>query len=191
MTSKKWITTINNPNIEDYESLLKIAFDAGATYVTGQLEVGESGTAHLQIFTCWPTAVRGSKISKFWPRSANFPVKKDNGTAAYCNKEEGRMDGPWTFGEPPKMGRPKKSLLEMISTPVRELVKAGMLTNAAQYNATVKAQQHYNSQLQGRQITYRNPKGIWYHGVSGVGKSRNVRELFPGAYIKDLTVWWE
>lgn len=29
------------------------------------------------------------------------PVKKDNGAADYCNKEETRLEGPWDFGIKP------------------------------------------------------------------------------------------
>jgi hypothetical protein len=31
----------------------------------------------------------------------------DNGVAAYCNKDKGRLEGPWEFGIKPKNGRRK------------------------------------------------------------------------------------
>lgn len=33
--------------------------------------------------------------------------------------------------------------------------------------------------------------GTWYFGQAGSGKSSTARRLYPGAYFKNVTVWWD
>lgn len=40
-------------------------------------------------------------MKKHFPRAHLDPVVRDEGAAPYCNKEETRVDGPWTFGTIP------------------------------------------------------------------------------------------
>jgi len=58
------------------------------------------------------------------------PVSKDNGAAAYCMKEETRLDGPWTYGEKPldmtnseeNKKRRKLTNEELLNTNMKELI---------------------------------------------------------------------
>lgn len=86
--------------IESY--LEKWHKDAGASYVTGQLEKGnENGTRHLQYYLHFPGNKRPAALKKHCGKSHFTIVKKDNGAPEYCNKEETRIDGPWTYGIKP------------------------------------------------------------------------------------------
>jgi hypothetical protein len=40
-------------------------------------------------------------MKKLSPTAAWYIVKKDNGCAKYANKEETRVEGPWSYGDAP------------------------------------------------------------------------------------------
>ena len=54
--------------------------------------------------------IRLGALKKICPKAHFESVKVDNGVAAYCNKEKGRLGEPITFGEPSKNGRPKLAI---------------------------------------------------------------------------------
>jgi len=96
-----WIGTYNNIDTcicEDY--LEKWHTLHKAVYVTGQLEKGKEGTPHLQFFVQFAKASkkRLAGMKKVCSHSHFEPVKFNNGADEYCNKEETRLEGPWTFG---------------------------------------------------------------------------------------------
>ncbi len=96
-----WIGTYNNPHIPADEFIELWHTKAGAAFATGQVEKGEEGTPHIQFFLHFPKQVRLSALKKNCAKSHFEPVKKDNGAAEYCNKEETRIEGPWSFGVRP------------------------------------------------------------------------------------------
>lgn len=98
MSSKSFILTINNPNVEEELSALR----RHCKYFIGQLERGESGTPHLQILYQHPTKVRPTAIKKLFER-AHIEIARDpRACIKYCSKEETRIDGPWTHGDAPE-----------------------------------------------------------------------------------------
>lgn len=105
-TSRNWIGTINNPTIL-FESL----WDPEAmNYMIGQLEKGEEGTLHYQLFINLKRDQRLSYLKKI-NNEAHWEIAKDaNKARNYCKKEESRVEGPWEFGEFKKRGGDHKSL---------------------------------------------------------------------------------
>lgn len=103
MTYNKFIGTLNNIDPVMCESYLEKWHTTGCEYVTGQLEKGKEGTVHLQFFLNFggKAKKRISALKKHCPKAHFEPVIKDNGAAEYCNKDETRIDGPWTYGIKP------------------------------------------------------------------------------------------
>lgn len=100
--ARMYICTLNNPDVVMCEDYLKNWHTkGGAVFVTGQLEKGESGTVHLQYFVQFTTQKRISALRKICPKSHFECVKANNGADTYCNKDDTRIDGPWTFGIKP------------------------------------------------------------------------------------------
>jgi len=100
--ARSYIGTYNNPPVDfiiDY--LEKWTTVGGARYITGQLEKGESGTPHIQFFLNFEKPRAITALKKHCKVSHFEPVKVDNGAAAYCNKEDTRLEGPWEFGTKP------------------------------------------------------------------------------------------
>jgi len=96
--SSRWSFTINNPDME----LPFTDVHARITYMVYQLEVGESGTPHIQGYL----EVSGSRIRRTWlvnscPFLSRATLLVSLGTAAqnkvYCTKEP-RLRGPWETG---------------------------------------------------------------------------------------------
>lgn len=100
----QWIGTYNNIDVTIAEDYLKKWHEtAKAVYVTGQIEKGKEGTIHLQYFVQFgpKDQKRLSALKKFCSKSHFEIVKQNNGADAYCNKEDTRVEGPWTFGIKP------------------------------------------------------------------------------------------
>jgi len=117
--SRMFICTYNNPPSGEAEQYLsKWHSQAKAVYVTGQLEKGSGGTVHLQYYLHFHSQQRISALKKHCGKSHFEPVKVNNGADDYCNKEDTRVEGPWTFGVKParlnKAGDKKRRNAELL-----------------------------------------------------------------------------
>lgn len=58
-------------------------------------------------------------------------VKKDNGCTEYCNKEETRIEGPWTFGIRParvdKKGDRARQNMELVAMGPAKALEEGII----------------------------------------------------------------
>jgi len=75
---------------------------------------------------------RFSALKKVCSKSHFESVKKDNGAAEYCNKEETRLEGPWTFGIRParvdKKGDRARQNMELIAMGTAKALEEGLIT---------------------------------------------------------------
>lgn len=106
---KTWVFTWNNPRVLDLP-FLKQLFDQLAAKYVFQLEAGEQGTPHVQGVVAFRSARTFSAVRNLHPQVDtdrwHWEVCRNwRLSALYCQKEEGRLDGPWTGGDVP---RPKK-----------------------------------------------------------------------------------
>ena len=130
---KKWVATVNNPTEEALEIVKKAA--AGeepykswvllrVKCLQGQLEVGESGTLHLQLSLWFQDRKRlnGAREIMDHLKMSGAHLEEMRGTwlqsTTYCSKEDGRVQGPWQVGEPPTVG--KAALMARLVTAVAE-----------------------------------------------------------------------
>lgn len=92
--SKYWCWTLNHP------LSTVVPEPDGMSYMVWQLEVGESGTRHLQGYVEFKTNKRLAWLKK-WLATAHFEVRRGTAQQAadYCRKEDGRLDGPWEKGQ--------------------------------------------------------------------------------------------
>lgn len=96
--SKYWCFTINNPTEFD-EGQLDLLKDE-STYLVYQREAGENGTEHYQGYVEFEVRKRMDLVKRIIPR-AHLERRQGNAQQAadYCKKEEGRLAGPFEFGE--------------------------------------------------------------------------------------------
>jgi len=98
--SKHWCFTLNNSSSIEFNEILTINSSIVPRYVF-QSEIGESGTQHLQGYMCFAKKCRPISVFKtnriHWEKTRS--IRK---SIAYCQKKEGRIDGPWYRGiDPP------------------------------------------------------------------------------------------
>jgi len=148
-----------------------------------QLEQGAKGTPHIQGYCYWSAAKSFNTVKGYFPwanleNARGSPAQNQ----AYCTKLEGRLEGPWEFGEAPLQG--KRSDLDE----VKAMLDAG---------ATLKevSQEHfscfirYHRSFREYKLLNTTPRD-WpmdievLVGPSGIGKSREMLERFPRAYWK-------
>lgn len=96
---------MNNPAPGMTEGLLELAGeddDQRARFIVYQLEVGESGTPHLQGYVVFKKPMRLSAVRQLIPR-AHLDIARGTNeqNIAYCTKDETRRDGPWRAGTEP------------------------------------------------------------------------------------------
>lgn len=120
-----WVFTWNNPkHPEDKDKLLSLE----TKYIKFQYEVGEEKkTPHYQgqiVFKDGKTFTAVLKFFKYYCKTNigyTAPTKKILKSINYVGKEEGRLDGPWEQGKPPKEDQGKRNdILE-----IRKLIKEG------------------------------------------------------------------
>ncbi|AXH76771.1 MAG: putative viral replication protein [Cressdnaviricota sp.] len=127
--SKHWCFTLNNPNedsnLEQRESLF-----AKAEQAVFQLEEGEEKTPHWQGYVKLTKKARFSELQKLLMEQdvCHWHIEKCNNIKAsveYCQKDEGRLDGPWIKGfrakvKDPLAGRElrpfQKEIVDLCST---------------------------------------------------------------------------
>jgi len=85
--SSHWMLTINNNGQSDYDDIDR-ARQKG-WQITGQQEVGENGTPHLQLHLATPQ-VRFSAVKKTFPRAHIEVARNVQATENYVNKKETR-----------------------------------------------------------------------------------------------------
>lgn len=101
MQSKYWCFTLNNPLESDQEFEELARGWPALTFLVFQREQGENGTPHLQGYCEFRTAKRASTCKLLHPR-AHWENRRGTQQQAtlYCEKEEGRISGPYRWGSP-------------------------------------------------------------------------------------------
>ena len=178
--------TLNNPQPEENPRLWP------AEYCIWQLERGEEGTPHYQGYIIFKTNKTPHAVKLINPRAHwELRVGTHEGARNYCSKEDTRVDGPWTFGEEPKQGKRTDLLLlkERLDSgvPVKELwadpdtfpVLSKYDRVPALYRLATIPQRRFKTHV------------LVLHGPPGLGKSYFPATVYPDAYYKNNTQWWD
>lgn len=172
--------------------LLPDEFPEWFSYAVWQLECGAEGTMHYQGYLELAgkhSIAQVKTIPGF--ETCHLEVRAGSADQAetYCTKRDTRVDGPWHFGERKEPGK-RSDLVH-----IKRMVDEGAPLTDVWDN-------HYGSMLRYHKAVkeYKRIKTpprteltriFVIVGPSGVGKSRLAREMFPNAYWKNLTKWWD
>lgn len=182
--SRGWILTINYKESEPMtnEQLLKSITDMnGIKYTAFQLEQGEQGTKHHQLYIAFSHAKSFETIKDIFP-TAHIEMIKGTPQQAhdYCTKEDSRIGETTIWGDIPQQG--KRTDLEDIYDMLRDgcTLKDIRDTYPSQYMRYGVRIQNIKQELLEEQYStvFRNLKVIYLHGETGVGKTRYVMEKY-------------
>ena len=182
--ARNFCFTINNYTSADLENLEKIE----SSYILYGLEVGESGTPHVQGYVEFDNATTIRALSKKIPR-AHLEIAKGNwvDNRAYIEKED---KNPTQRGTPKQQG--KRNDIEAI----KSRVKSGTLLMRDVVLETQNIQVIRHAQMV---LTYHEvqrdwePHVSWYYGKSGSGKTQQAKKDLGTNYyhcMRNLK-WWE
>lgn len=133
-------------------------------------------------------------LKKHCKRSHFSVVKVNNGADDYCNKEDTRVDGPWSEGVRParhnSKGDKARRTRELLAMGPEQALMEGHVTLGQGYLNLVRATELYNLR-QAEAVQTESHRGLYYLGPSGVGKSHKARTENPDAYIKDQSKWFD
>lgn len=84
----------------------------------------------------------------------------------------------------------RRPLIEMLETPIFDLVKAGDINSGAAYRALLWAQQHWAGIH--RQEDCNHMRGIWLYGNAGAGKTTSARQFGKASlFLKAQNKWFD
>lgn len=183
--ARNYCFTWNNPLPDDRLSLLM--FDC--RYIIFQLEVGENGTPHYQGTIIFKEAKSFASVKKLLPKCHLEKTADLQASIEYCEKPEGRLDGPWSSGDRPSQGQ-RSDLLE-----VRDLVKQGASLKRIAEECPItfikfhKGIEAYRTQM-ATSRSWMTELHI-YCGATGTGKTRKAFEMCVDPYFKPAGDWWD
>lgn len=159
-----------------------------------QLEKGEKGTPHVQGVVGYKNQRSFASMCTSLPKAHVEPCKNATASWDYCQKEEGRLEGPLTFGVPPARrnvkGDVKKRNALLMEKGAAQAVLDGDI-RIEQFFAVDRAIAAVKSRTQPLDTMDGPLRNLWLYGPPGTGKSRWARKEFPGAYLKDNSMWWD
>ncbi|QMW68702.1 replication-associated protein [Crucivirus-195] len=192
--AKHWVFTLNNYQQDDLSATEKLSEEC--EYLVYGVELGESGTPHLQGYFCLKTKKRRTAIAKILtraylqPKSPKSTVKQ---AVDYCKKEGNFKE----FGRLPeeKHAAGNQANLDKWFT-IKQLAQKGEL-ESIEPEVFIK---HYSTlkriKADARPIPADldwtvEPPNEWIYGPTGTGKSRTARAENPSCYLKMANKWWE
>ncbi len=107
---RNWCFTINNPNEDYYDTLFKLSFCVKV--LVYQEETGIKGTPHLQGYLEYNNAVGFNRVKKDLPTAHIEVCRNKKASIKYCQKDEGRINGPFCYGLP-EPAKPIKIITEL------------------------------------------------------------------------------
>lgn len=199
---RSWCCTINinfsdvNPKVWDFFDELPV----GADYLVGQLEEGEEGTWHYQLFIHFLQPKSLLQVKRDFLGCSWAHCEPCAGTAAenrtYCTKEETRVAGPWEYGRLPRQG--ERTDIHY----VQDCIAGGMSLNDLYKDArTVSVAVRYPNGVSRMVLAYAPDRdyktNVYIHwGPAGTGKTKTAIDeaiKFGGGWYKKSAEhkWWD
>ena len=190
MRSRRFVFTYNNyPEEYNDDARLDSWLESiGAKYIIVGREVAPStNTPHLQGYCEFANARTFARLHQLFPGAH---VESARGSGVQC-REYCIKDGDFRErGEPPRDpgAREKKRWKEAL-----QMAKEGKFDDipADIYVRYIGNLQRIHRESLPPIDSLPHTTGLWVMGPTGVGKSRSVREEFPGLYPKPLNKWWD
>lgn len=164
-----------------------------------QEEAPTTRRKHLQVFVQFKKKKRISQLQKIC-RCTWILARSPKDANRYCQKEDTRVAGPWSFGtfNPGRGGRRKSDVIEQAQHIVKLCKKRRSFKKITElYPSLVMRYHHGVDRIMSEYQLQRDfeTKLIWLWGPSGAGKTTLARKLakaYGSVFIKDSkTKWWD
>lgn len=190
-TNKKargWVFTLNNYDEQDVERLdTLLTSQSNVKYIVFGKEVGEQGTPHLQGYVHFKEACRHASVVRITG-------------AGYCAIREGSLEQAVDYckkeGNFYEHGELRIRAKENKWSDIIDLAKDGKLDVIEEEYPLIylmhkpKLESLMSPNLEPIQDDLSNHFEWWY-GPTGTGKSRNLWNLYPEHYDKQINKWWD
>ncbi|KAF5830371.1 hypothetical protein DUNSADRAFT_14684 [Dunaliella salina] len=190
--ARSWISTCNNPD-KHYDDVPQVE---GLKHLVYQLEVGDSGTYHWQIYTNWENQKTSKFMAQWMPHTDHRPVTENTRDTVinYCKKEidyddrgqpkwAHRIAGPWEFGTSADK-RERAGTSDSFQAAVA-CAKRGRIRHVIMEHPGEFVKHHAGLQ---KLVAFHAEKRTWktfveiHYGDARTGKSRYAFENHPGLY---------
>lgn len=159
-------------------------------YLCFGVEVGVSGTSHLQGFVQYNSAVSFNVVRKFLP-GAHLERSKGSpwSNREYCMKD----DKFYEFGVVPMSDESKGQMSKDRYRYALECAKAGNLDQIPPdlYIRHLNAFEKIKLRHADKALDLSSATGIWIFGTPGSGKSYYARATYKPYYMKMQNKWWD
>ncbi|AXH76045.1 MAG: helicase [Circoviridae sp.] len=191
--SRMFIGTLNNPKHTPEDYLTQWYATGNFAYITGQLEKGKDGTPHVQFYLHAKKPMRITQLKKHCKQSHFEAITINNGADDYCNKEDTRVEGPWSFGIKParlnKKGDLARRNKELISMGAEKAVEEGIIAIANYPKVKSAIDLYSNCTMTPDHLTTLD--NTWIYGKAGIGKTtKALTECGERYYDKDKSKYW-
>lgn len=195
--SRGWCITVNNISDDEFEVLkAHVSSRKNIRYFCGQLEVGESGTRHLQCYAEFSGPLGLSTVRKLFPRChAEKRRGKPSEAAAYCRKEESAVAGSFfEFGELPQETNSRQGAREDLvavrnaaadGRGVRFIIETWPVVFARYPKYVDRCLMEYSGRRD-----WKSEVRV-YVGPTGCGKTSGAVEEFPDIWFKPDGPWFD
>jgi len=182
--SRNWFMTINYKESEpqDNQSLLEfIQIIPGIVYIAFQLERGETGTYHHQVYLSFKNAKYFDGLKHLFPTAHIEPVKGTPQQASdYCIKENTRIGESVVWGRLPERGE-RTDLVQ-----IYEMLKEGCSLSeiSSQFPSQYMRMSHHIKTVQQDileaqyQDSFRSLNVVYLCDDPGIGKTRYIMEKY-------------
>ncbi len=183
--SKNWMATIFDLTIDPHDW-------PNVSYCVWQKEkCPKTDKIHLQLFVQFENRCRRSACLKLY--QGDWRVARSvKDVVAYCQKEDTRIDGPWTIGEAPVIQGSKfhKLLDELKDGATEKDILLSYPGLSMRYSTGIRRARHLMTPARTQ-----NTQIVWIWGPSGAGKTKYAEKAAKAGgrsvYIKDSTTkWW-
>ncbi len=159
-----------------------------------QLEMGEEGTAHFQGYVEFKQPLRLAAMKKLCP-FAHFEIARGSSkqNREYCSKEDGRLMGPFEFGDFSTGGSGVRNDLGGIIAVARETHDLRQVIESdpatyIRYHRGIEAYMFHT-----RPTRMAPPKVLIYYGPTGTGKTRRAFDEYGDVLYRKApdTTWFD
>ena len=186
---KDWCFTLNNYDENQNTEMERILIDESVVrYAIYGKEVGRSGTPHLQGYLCLVKKQRFDSVKKLFGIDQEGRNKGTHDQARdYCKK-----DGNFKEFGIDEGGASRRSDLTTAASELREgkSIKDIALDHPVTYIRNYRGLHQYLHMIQ-EPVAVDGLRGHWFHGKSGVGKTRSSTGKHPNCYKKPQNKWWD